>query len=51
MSKLTILFLGLAAGYAVPLLINVALFGTVMPCHTVKHYEDGSSIQACEVRG
>lgn len=32
------------------LLVDLLLFGTITPCKTAYKYEDGSSIQVCEVR-
>lgn len=50
-SKTTWAFIiGFILALIVPLLIDWVLFGTPTPCHTVKVYEDGSSLQACEVR-
>jgi hypothetical protein len=51
-SKTTWAFIaGFILALIVPFLIDWVLFGTPTPCHTVKTYEDGSSLQACEVRG
>lgn len=50
MSKTTTLIIGVVIGIALPLLLDLFLFGTVTPCHTIKHYEDGSSVQACTVK-
>lgn len=44
------LIFGVLIGLALPFLIDWALFGNPTPCHSVKVFEDGSSIQACEVR-
>lgn len=44
------LLFGLVLGLALPFLGDYILFGTPTPCHSVKVYEDGSSIQHCEVR-
>lgn len=43
-------FAGFLLALALPFLIDLALFGNPMPCQTEKVYEDGSSIQKCEVR-
>lgn len=51
MSKATIFFIGAVVGICLPLLMDLVLFGTLMPCETVKTFEDGSSIQNCSVRG
>lgn len=48
---LTIFLLGMVIGLAYPFAIDWALFGDATPCHTIKVYEDGSSIQGCSVRG
>lgn len=45
-----VLITGIILGLLIPLALDWALFGTVQPCHTVRLYEDGSSVQACEVR-
>lgn len=42
---------GLVVALIAPLLIDWALFGTPTPCETIKKYEDGSSVQACRVKG
>lgn len=49
-SKLYIFLAGVAVAIIAPMLMDLVLFGTITPCHTVKVYEDGSSLQACEVR-
>lgn len=50
MSKTTVFFIGAVVGILIPMLLDLSLFGTITPCHTVSHYEDGSSVQKCEVR-
>lgn len=47
----TALIIGLVFGIVAPLLVDFVLFGSMTPCHTVTAYEDGSSVQHCEVRG
>lgn len=43
-------FAGFVLAMILPFLIDWALFGTPTPCQTEKVFEDGSSIQSCEVR-
>lgn len=43
-------FCGFLVALALPFLIDWALFGTPTPCHTEKVYNNGSSLQSCEVR-
>lgn len=50
MSKLAILLIGLTIGLITPLAVDYALFGTIEPCKTITKYEDGSSVQNCEVK-
>jgi len=45
------IFFGILIGLAIPFLIDWAMFGTPIPCKTVVVYEDGGSLQTCEVRG
>jgi len=42
MSKLGILILGLVLGFALPYLVDLALFGDPTPVNITKTYEDGS---------
>ncbi len=42
---------GFILALAIPFLMDWALFGTPTPCSTTKVFEDGSSLQSCEVRG
>lgn len=42
---------GFLLAMAIPFLLDWALFGTPVPCQTTQVFEDGSSIQSCEVRG
>lgn len=49
-TKLYIFLAGVLVALLAPFLIDWVLFGTPTPCHTIKVYEDGSSLQACEVR-
>lgn len=46
-TPLKFLFYGLAIGIAIPFAIDIILFGTPTPCHSLYTYKDGSSIQAC----
>lgn len=48
--KMKNILLGLALGIALPFLGDYILFGTPTPCHSVEVYEDGSSLQHCDVR-
>lgn len=48
--KAKYIFIGVIIGLILPLLIDWLLFGSVTPCHTIKKFEDGSSIQACTVK-
>lgn len=50
-TPLKFLFYGLAIGIAIPFAIDILLFGTPTPCHTIYSYNDGSSIQACGSKG
>ena len=43
--------IGVVIGLLLPLLADWALFGTPIPCEVTVKYEDGSTIQHCEVRG
>ena len=43
-------FAGFLLAVVLPFLIDWALFGTPTPCQTEKVFENGSSIQSCEVR-
>ena len=49
-SKIIILCLGIVLGIALPFAIDYVFFGSVTPCRTYERFEDGSSIQHCEVR-
>lgn len=42
---------GVVLALVLPFLIDFALFGTPFPCKTIQTFEDGSSVQSCEVRG
>lgn len=46
-NRLAICLVSLGVGLLIPLAIDLLLFGTPTPCHTIYVYEDGSSIQAC----
>lgn len=41
---------GIIVALIAPLVLDWALFGTPTPCKTTIKYEDGSSVQHCEVR-
>jgi hypothetical protein len=51
MKKLVLVALGIMIGLALPFLIDWVMFGNITPCHTVKQYEDGSTLLGCNVRG
>ena len=42
--------LGILLGVLMPFLVDIAMFGTPMPCHTIESLGNGDSIQKCEVR-
>lgn len=45
-----IFLLGLLLGVMTPFLIDIVMFGTPMPCKTTESFQDGSSLQLCEVK-
>lgn len=51
MSKTTLIVIGIFIGLAIPFIVDFALFGDFTPCKTFIKFEDGSSLQACSVRG
>ena len=44
------IFIGVLIGLMLPFLIDWAMFGNPTPCHSIKVFEDGSSLQSCQVR-
>ena len=48
--KAKYLIIGVIIGLVLPLMMDWLLFGSINPCHTVKKFEDGSTIQACTVK-
>lgn len=48
--KSTLIFTGIIIGGILPFLIDMVLFNTPFPCHSIQVFKDGSSIQECGVR-
>lgn len=43
-------FGGVVIGLLLPLVLDWYMFGDFTPCHSIQVFEDGSSLQACNVK-
>lgn len=49
-TKVFFLIVGVAIGLSIPIVVDYADTGTMIPCRTMTRFEDGSRIQACVAR-